>query len=30
MTKPYSATVEQVAQEIDTDLVKGLTSNEAS
>lgn len=30
MTKPFSATVEQVAQEIDTDLVKGLTSNEAS
>ena len=30
MTKPYSATAEQVAQEIDTDLVKGLTSNEAS
>ena len=30
MTKPFSATAEQVAQEIDTDLVKGLTSNEAS
>ena len=30
MTKPYSATAEQVAQEIDTDLVKGLTSDEAS
>lgn len=30
MTKPFSATVEQVAQEIDTDLVNGLTSNEAS
>ena len=30
MTKPFSATIEQVAQEIDTDLVKGLTSNEAS
>lgn len=30
MTKPFSATAEQVAQEIDTDLVNGLTSNEAS
>ena len=30
MTKPFSTTVEQIAQEIDTDLVKGLTSNEAS
>ncbi|MBR3247324.1 MAG: cation-translocating P-type ATPase [Clostridiales bacterium] len=30
MTKPFSATAEQVAKEIDTDLVKGLTSNEAS
>ncbi len=30
MTKPFSATAEQVAKEIDTDLVKGLTTNEAS
>ncbi len=30
MTKPYSATAEQIAKEIDTDLVKGLTSDEAS
>ncbi len=30
MTQPFSATAEQVAQELDTDLVKGLTSNEAS
>ena len=30
MTKPFSVTAEQIAQEIDTDLVKGLTSNEAS
>ena len=30
MTKPFSATAEQIAKEIDTDLVKGLTSNEAS
>ena len=30
MTKPFSATAEQVAKEIDTDPVKGLTSNEAS
>ena len=30
MTKPYSVTAEQIAQEIDTDLVRGLTSDEAS
>ena len=30
MTKPFSATAEQIAKEIDTDLVKGLTSDEAS
>ena len=30
MKIPYSATAEQVAQELDTDLIKGLTSNEAS
>ena len=30
MTKPFSVTAEQIAQEIDTDLVKGLTTNEAS
>lgn len=30
MTKPFSVTAEQIAKEIDTDLVKGLTSNEAS
>ena len=30
MTKPFSATAEQIAKEIDTDLVKGLTTNEAS
>lgn len=30
MTKPFSATAEQVAKELDTDPVKGLTSNEAS
>ena len=30
MTKPFSASAEQVAQELETDLVKGLSSNEAS
>ena len=30
MTKPFSAQAEQVAHELDTDPVKGLTSNEAS
>ena len=30
MTKPFSASAEQIAKELDTDLVKGLTSNEAS
>ena len=30
MTKPFSAPAEQVAHELDTDPVKGLTSNEAS
>ena len=30
MNKPYSATAEQIAQDIKTDLVKGLTSDEAS
>ena len=30
MTKPFSATAEQVAHELDTDPVRGLTSNEAS
>ena len=30
MTKPFSVQAEQVAHELDTDPVKGLTSNEAS
>lgn len=30
MTKPFSASAEQIAKEIDTDLVKGLSSSEAS
>lgn len=30
MTKPYSATAEQVAKELDSDLIKGLTSEEAA
>ena len=30
MTQPFSASAEQVAQELDTDLVRGLSSDEAS
>ena len=30
MKKPFAATAEQVAQELDTDLIKGLSSEEAS